>query len=155
MLLCSALSAAAVAQSENDVGLTMDGGILTVIYGQNCGPLACTPFPAGGVTFLDRRTVIAYGAMQSPYMVALGLRGPCLQFPGVGNRLLLQLPAAPLFLGVCDRPLMTGACRQYMGRNSFVLPPSGPAGLAFRMQSVGVGNAGIPAFGPALDLVLR
>src|SRR5688500_15103385 len=38
------------AQTANDVGLQMSGGILTVIYGQMCGAVTCTPLTGGGIT---------------------------------------------------------------------------------------------------------
>lgn len=153
--LSAVAAATACAQSVNDVGLTMDGGILTVIYGQMCGATSCTPFPAGSVHFHDTRTVTHYGAVNSPYIVAIGFPGPCLPFPGIGNNLLLLPPPLTLFVGVAVQPVLTGACRQAGARNTLTTPPSGPIGLVFRLQSLGVGNAGLPAFGPALEATLQ
>lgn len=153
-LLAPLLVTTAAAQSVNDVGLTMDGGILTVIYGQICGPVSCAPFPAGAVHCNDRRTLTHYGAMNTPYVVAIGMPAACWQFPGIANQLLLLPPVTPLAIGVCAQPSPTSVCPQWFARIPLVVPPTGPIGFAFRLQSLGVGNAGIPAFGPALDVTL-
>ena len=63
LALAAALAAAPLqAQHVTDVGLMMDGGMLTVIYGQKCGPFSCQPFQAGTTATNQPYQVYVYGA---------------------------------------------------------------------------------------------
>jgi len=148
--LTALLSPFAVAQTQ-DVGLTMDGGLLTVIYGQDCGPVACTPFFAGPVGVGTTRTVTHYSAPVTLYAVALGFPGTCAQVPGFDNSLLLQSPVV-IGWGLTSAPPFNGLpCQQGLATASFTIPGGAPSGVAFRIQSFGESLSGGFAFGPALE----
>src|SRR5688572_2394952 len=91
LLLCALVARSASAQAI-DVGLTMDGGALTVIYGQDCGPVPCTPFPGGSVGANQQRNLTHYAAPQTLYVIAIGVPAPCTPIPGFDNALLLGGP---------------------------------------------------------------
>jgi hypothetical protein len=146
-------AAAATAQSVPDVGLQLDGGILTVLYGQSCGPVACTPFPGGAVNGGATRNLIHSSAQNTIYAIAIGLPGPCLAFPGVGNALLLD-PATVVTLAVgLTVPAPMAACRQGQARAQLAVPNAVPPGIMFRLQSLGISpSTGTPALGPAIEV---
>ena len=153
-LLAGALLAGnATAQiSFNEIGLTMDGGVLTVLYGQVCGPVTCQPFPGGTVGPGQTRNLTHYGQPVSLYIFALGLPGPCLAVPGFGNVLLLDNPINILDFGVTTTPpFVPTGCNQGMGFTQLSIPLGAPLGFQFRLQSLGVTNSGALAFGPAID----
>lgn len=150
---CSlALSSFAFAQTQ-DVGLTMDGGLLTVIYGQDCGPVGCTPMVAGPVGVGTTRSVTHYSAPQTLYAVAIGFPGSCVQVPGFDNSLLLQSPVVVGWGLTSAPPFVALPCQQGLATASFTIPAGAPAGVAFRIQSLGESLAGGFAFGPALEAV--
>ena len=150
-----ALAAPALAQ-VNDVGLTMTGPTNTSLVGQACGPVTCTPFAAGALPPGAARTVTHHAAPNSLYALAIGLPGPCIQFPGITNDVQLLLPPVTLAVGltVASSPT-TAACRQGQARYQFVLPTGAPSGVVFRLQSLGVSNSGALAFGPAIEATVQ
>lgn len=151
-LLCCALARPALAQAQ-DIGLTMDAGLLTVIYGQDCGPLACTPFVAGPTAAGSTRTVTHLSAPQTLYAVAIGLPGPCLAVPGFDNSLLLSNPIV-VGWGLTSAPPFVGLpCQQGLANAQISIPAGTPAGIVFRVQSFGQSLAGQFAFGPALESI--
>lgn len=154
LLLGAALAAPAVpaAAQATDVGLTMTGGLLTVIYGQACGPVACTPFSGGAMAPGESRVIVHHAARNTPYVLAIGFAGPCTAFPGIENSLLLQLLPATLSVGVASAPSLTSVCPQAQARYQLNLPMTAPTGFSFRLQSLGVSNSGALAFGPAIDV---
>ncbi len=150
--LAAALAAAPAAAQTQDVGLTMDGGVLTVIYGQDCGPVTCTPMFGSVVGAGETRVLTQYSAPQTLYAIAFGLPGACLAVPGFDNRLLLQdiilldvgLTSAPPFV-----PL---PCQQGVASFALTLPDTTPPGIVYRLQSIGVSvQSGAFAFGPAIE----
>ena len=135
-----------------EIGLTMDGGMLTVIYGQSCGPVGCQPFFGGPVGALQPRTLVHYGAPQSIYLVVIGLPGGCLPIPGIDNPLLLTDPVLVIGSGITSAPpFVPLPCNQGIAAETLLLPAGLPAGLAFRIQSLGVGNSGALGFSPAIE----
>jgi hypothetical protein len=152
-LTAFAFATAASAQSVNDIGLQMDGGLLTVIYGQSCGPLACAPFIGGNLNGGGTRNLIHWSAQNTAYAIAIGLPGPCVAFPGIGNSLLLD-PSSIVTLAVgATVPAPTAACRQGQARAQLTLPPVVPPGIVFRLQSLGISpSTGSPALGPAIEV---
>ncbi|MCK5942931.1 MAG: hypothetical protein KAI24_13220 [Planctomycetes bacterium] len=148
--LFSLLSAPAFAQAQ-DIGLTMDGGLLTVVYGQDCGPVGCTPFVAGPVGVGQTRTVMHYSAPQTLYAVAIGFPGPCTQVPGFGNSLLLQSPVVIGWGLTSSPPFVPTTCQQGLASVSFTFPSGTPSGVPFRIQSFGQSLSGGFAFGPTLE----
>lgn len=155
--LCLGLALPAAAQTPNDIGLTMDGGILTVLYGQVCGPVGCQPFPGGSVGQGQSRTLTHYSAPISPYAVLLGLPGSCLPVPGVGNSLLLlPSPVAVLAIGTTSwEPFVPTPCSQGLAIVTLQVPALAPVGLMFRVQSIGWSVGGGLGFGPAIEATIR
>lgn len=151
--LCALACLAPATAQTQDVGLTMDGGLLTVIYGQDCGPVGCTPFVAGPVGVGTTRTVVHYGAPQSLYAVAIGTPGPCLPVPGFDNAVLLQSPIIFDWGLTSAPPFVPTPCQQGLAPASFTIPASVPPGLVFRIQSLGQSNGGAFAFGPTIETV--
>jgi hypothetical protein len=150
LFLSSTLATAAAAQTQ-DVGLYMDGGLLTVLYGQECGPVNCTPFVSGPVGAGETRSLTLFGAPVSFYAVALGFPGACLSIPAFDNVLLLD---SPLILGfglTSTPPFVPTPCQQGLAVETLTIPVGTPPGIVFRVQSLGVSNSGVWAFGPAIE----
>ena len=152
--LLAALAAPAFAQTADDVGLTLDGGMLTVIYGQDCGPVSCQPLFGGNVGMQQSRVLTHYGQAQSLYLVVIGLPGACLQIPGIDNSLLLTDPIIILGAGLTSSPpFVPLPCpNQGIAHETIFLPLGLQPGLIFRAQSLGVsGSTGNLAFSPAIE----
>ena len=146
------LSAGAAAQAE-DVGLYLDGGVLTVVYGQECGPVGCTPFAGGGVAGGESRNLFLYGAPQTLFAVAIGLPGPCVTLPGFDNALLLADPVVFAFGLTSAPPFVPTPCQQGIANATLVLPAGVPAGVTFRVQSLGQSSSGRFAFGLSVEAI--
>lgn len=151
---CLALATAAAHAQATDVGLTMDGGLLTVLYGQICGPVACTPFVGGAVGAGQSRSLVHYGAPQSLYAIAIGLPMPCVAIPGIDNVALLNNPVF-LDAGVTSAPpFVPTPCQQGVPSAGLTIPANAPLGFVFRVQSFGVSNSGQFALGPAIEATI-
>jgi hypothetical protein len=153
-LLGAVLAAPALAQTADDVGLTLDGGMLTVIFGQDCGPVGCAPLFGGNVGIQQSRVLTHYGQAQSLYFIVLGLPGSCLQVPGIDNALLLTDPVIILGAGLTSSPpFVPLPCpNQGIAQETIFLPPGLPPGLVFRAQSLGLSTStGNLAFSPAIE----
>ena len=149
---CALLAAAPLTAQVQDVGLTMDGGVLTVIYGQVCGPVSCTPFVGGNVAGGETRSLIHYSHYTSLYVIAVGNPGPCLNIPGFDNPLLLADPFVLGFGLTSSPPFVPLPCQQGIAGESLSLPVGTPPGIVFRVQSLGVSpSTGNFAFGPAIE----
>lgn len=154
-MFAALLSSAAFAQNAHDVGLHMDGGMLTVLYGQSCGAFTCQPFLAGPVGAGNPHRVHVYGAIAQPYVLAIGLAPnlPCVPLPGFANALLVQAPVT-LQIGLTNSPVLTSVCQQ--GRGSYVLqfPLGTPVGVGFQLQALAVSaTQNMPAFTIAIESV--
>ena len=150
LLSITALAVGLRAQAQ-DIGLTMDAGTLPGVLGQTCGPVSCTPHNGMLVPAGQTRNVEHLGAPSSLYAIALGLPAPCTVVPGIDNVLLLQ---DPIILGwglTSAPPFVPLPCQQGVAGASFFVPAGTPPGLVFRVQSLGVSNAGQLAFGPAIE----
>jgi hypothetical protein len=149
-LLSCALAQSALAQAQ-DIGLTMDGGVLTVIYGQDCGPVACTPFAGGSVAAGESRSLVHFSAPQTLYAIAIGNPAACAAVPGFDNGLLLGNPLV-LGWGLTSAPPFVGLpCQQGMAVEQLTMPAGAPAGIVFRVQSFGQSLSGAFGFGPAIE----
>lgn len=154
VLFALSLGAASLtAQTANDVGLQMSGGILTVIYGQMCGSVTCTPMIGGGISPGETRGVTVWGGGGTPYVLAIGLPGTCFPFPGIANVLLLNAPSV-LSVGTTVNGPSTGACRVGPGRYSLSVPLGVPTGWTFRLQALATTYTSVVAFTPALEVNL-
>ena len=157
LFLTVALAAALPAQGSvlvNDVGLTMDGGMLTVIFGQSCGPFTCTPFFASPVaTGQPSRSVIVYGATNQPFALAIDLvnPGPCIAFPGIANSLILGVQPVTLAFGLIGPGILIGPCNQGRAWYGLSFPSAAPSGVQFQLQALAMSAAqNVPAFTIAL-----
>ena len=139
----------------DDVGLTMDGGMLTVIYGQNCGPFTCTPFFAGPVAAgQPSRTVIVYGAQLQPFVLAIDLvnPAPCVAIPGLANSLILGLQPITLAVGAIGPGILIGPCSQGRAFYGLAFPAGAPPGVQFQLQALAMSaSQNVPAFTIALQ----
>lgn len=152
LLLCATTTFASRAAAQaTDVGLTMDGGMLTVIYGQDCGPVSCTPFVGGNVGVGQSRSLVIYGAPASLYAVALGFPGACVQIPGIENSLLLSNPIILNASITSAPPFVPTPCQQGVASESFTIPATAPTGIVFRVQVFGQSNSGAWALGPTIE----
>lgn len=131
----------------------MDGGLLTAIYGQDCGAVNCTPMFGGNIGGGGTRSLMQYSAPATLYVIAIGLPGPCVTIPGFANPLLLQDPVVLGFGVTSAPPLIPLPCQQGVASESFTLPATVPTGFVFRAQSLGVSpSTGTFAFGPAIEI---
>jgi hypothetical protein len=154
LFLAGALVSSQALAQTTDVGLTMDGGMLTVLYGQACGPVGCQPFPGGAVGQGQTRTLIHYGAPVSLYVIAAGLPAPCAAIPGIDNVLMLANPIVLGFGLTSAPPFVPTPCQQGLAHQQLVIPPTAPIGVTFRLQSLGFGNSGALALGPAIETTI-
>lgn len=148
MLGAALLSVPASAQNVNDAGLMMDGGVLTVIYGQDCGPFSCQPFQAGPTAVGQPYNVYVFGTTQQFFALAADLdtNVSCLSIPGIGNQLLLAQPVTLAF-GTIGPVASIGLCQQGRGQYTLQFPPATPPGVGFILQALVMSQSqGIPAF---------
>jgi hypothetical protein len=152
VLLASALAPAQV----QDVGLRFDAGMLTVILGQDCGPVTCSPLQVGGLLRGSTRILTHFSAPQTPYLLGVSVPGPCVVVPGIANVLLLGPGLEVLAFGLTSSPpFVPTACDQGIDIFAVNVPATLPQGLQVRFQSLGMSVSGVPAFGPALELVVQ
>lgn len=153
-LATASLATFAAAQAQ-DVGLTLDGGVATVIYGQACGPVGCTPFPGGPLAAGQTRILTQYSAPSTLYAVAIGTPGPCVQVPGFENDLLLANPFVIDWGVMPSPPFNPIPCQQTFLSVSLAIPAGAPPGIVVRLQSIGVTQLGRLAFGPAIECTVQ
>ena len=155
-LLAAALLVAATvpAQTASNVGLTMDGGMLTVLYGQSCGAFTCQPFQAGPVGVGNSHQVHVYGAIQQPYVLAIGLTNtaPCITIPGFANSLVLLGPVT-LQVGLTSAPVLTSVCPQARASYTLTFPNGTPIGVGFQLQALATSATQGPAFTISIESV--
>ncbi len=152
------LSASLAAQVQvADVGLTYaPWDMLPVIYGQECGPFACSPLPAGPIAAGSSGSVSVWGAPDS--LFALGIStvasAPCSAVPGLGNALLLDSASVTtLAIGVVPQADPVAVpCAVQRANIRLPVPSTAPSGLRFRLQAVAFGGGtGQLAFTIAID----
>lgn len=158
LFLTATLAATLPAQGSatvNDVGMTMDGGMLPVIFGQSCGPFTCTPLYAGPVAAgQPGRTVIVYGAPNQPFALAIDLANsaPCMPFPGIANSLILGVQPVTLAFGLIGGGILVGPCNQGRAWYGLSFPVGAPSGVQFELQALAMSaSQNVPAFTIALQ----
>lgn len=152
-LSMTAVTCSAVAAQSQDIGLWLDGGMLTVIYGQDCGPVGCAPMFGGTMTGGEARNLTMLSAPQTLYALAIGTPGGCVTVPGFDNAVLLQDIIVLDFGLTSAPPFVPYPCQQGLAGYTLQLPASFPAGIVFRLQSLGVSVAnGVFGFGPAIEV---
>ena len=163
LLACALLVAPLCGQNAfaafNDVGLTMDGGVLPVIYGRYCGPALCVTTQAGPVSRGQPRMVTVYGAPNQPFALAVSLGAPTCTFTVVGgglvgNALMLAQPVT-LSIGVTSSQVPGLPCPLGTGVFTLQLPMSAPVGLQFLLQAVVVSPSYPLAFTGALQTTVQ
>ncbi|MEC7584598.1 MAG: hypothetical protein VYE77_09785 [Planctomycetota bacterium] len=146
--------------SATDIGLTMMSGngpaSAGPVTGQMCGVVPCTPFVAAPRAGGETRAVRHHAPTSSLYALAIGLpSGACVPYPGLGNYLLLMPPIETLALGQLGPLMLVSSCQQGMAFFSLTLPANAPAGITFRLQSVGVSATGEFALSPAIEVTTQ
>lgn len=155
-LAAALLAAPVTAQQVADVGLMMDGGVLTVIYGQSCGPFTCQPFQAGPTGAGQPYNVYIFGAPLQFFALAADFPtgAACLPFPGVGNSLLLLNQPVTLAIGAIGAGSFTSVCQQGRATYQLTFPLGTPPGVQFLLQGVAISaTQNIPAFTVAIASV--
>lgn len=151
-------TAVLTAQTTVDIGLTIDSGALTVMYGQICGPVACQPLPGPTIVAGTTRTLGQNAAPWTPFAIAVGLpMSGCTPVAGIANALLLGPPIIIFAVGVTGPPVPTifGGCPRGVASVSLTVPPGAPSGLVFVLQSVGVDWSGQLGFSDGIAAVLQ
>jgi hypothetical protein len=141
-----------------DVGLTLGlnaAGTTGGQVGQACGIVTCGALPGGTMGPGRAASVLHHAAASTPFALAIGFPGPCFQFPGIANDVMLNLPPVTLAVGVTTSAPSTSVCQQGVGRYVLTLPATAPRGLVFRLQSLGVSGSGALAFGPAIEITVQ
>jgi hypothetical protein len=165
-LLVASLSAQVGSLRVVDVGLTMVPGSPTSpvnFAGQVCGPFSCTPFPGDVLSPSSSlvRTVRVHGEPNSLFVLFLSigpLAQPCQVFPGIGNALIVGVPATTLAFGVTGplQPSTSAACRQGVGTYQLTVPNVAPAAIVFRLQALAMSfSTQAPAFTVAIEATAR
>lgn len=137
----------------DDIGLYLSGPpMLPVLYGQECGPVGCTPFFGSVVAAGETRGLMHFSAPVSVFAIAIGLPGPCTPLPGIDNPLLLG-SFITIEAGVTGTPpFVPLPCQQGIGSGTLSIPVGTPPGIVFRVQSLGVSpSTGNLAIGPAIE----
>lgn len=153
LLAGAAITGTSMAQAT-DIGLTMDGGMLTVLFGQICGPVSCATFPGGSIGVGQSRNLQHYGKPASLYAIAIGLPGPCIAIPGIDNPVLLS---GPVFVdaGLTSAPpFVPTPCQQGVAGYTLAIPANAPTGFVLRIQSFGQSNSGAFALGPTIETTI-
>lgn len=135
------LAAQGTSTPATDVGITLDGGLLTVLYGQNCGAFSCTPLYGGPIAAGQPRQVAVYGDAGQLFVLAAALQpatAPCTNVPGLANALLLQQPVV-LALGVTTA--WPASCPAGRAVCPLVFPPGVPSGVQFTLQGLAASAA--------------
>ncbi len=158
LFLTAAFAATLPAQGSatvNDVGLTMSGGALPVIFGQSCGPFTCTPLYAGPVAAgQPGRSVIVHGAPNQPFALAIDFANsaPCIPFPGIANALTLGAQPVTIAFGVIGSGTLIGPCNQGRAWCGLSFPVGAPSGVQFELQALAMSaSQNVPAFSSALQ----
>ena len=140
-----------------DVGLTVDAGPFPVILGSQCGPVPCSPLQVGGAVRGQARTFLHASAPMTPFVLGIGLPGPCVSFQGIANGLLLDTATLQIVaVGLTSHePTLATPGQQGLAVFVFPVPAGAPVGLTFRVQGLGQSNNGQIGFGPALELVVQ
>jgi len=150
-MLAGALCAGFATAQVQDVALEMISPTSPVIFGQQCGPVTCTPLSGSTVAAGQSRTLVHYGQPVSFYAIALGFPGLCLPIPGFDNVLLLDSPVILGFGVTSTPPFVPLPCQQGFNQETLTLPPGTPPGIVFRVQSLGISVSGPWAFSNAIE----
>ncbi len=152
-------AASLAAQTTSDIGLTIDSGGLTVLYGQICGPVPCQPLPGPTIAAGTTRYVTQNAAAWSPFALALGAppTSGCLQFAGIANGLLLDAPIVLFAVGVTGPPVPVafGLCPRGVATVPLVVPIGAPSGFHFVLQSIGIDWSGQLGFSNGIAAVVQ
>ena len=146
--------------SVTDIGLTMMSGSgpasVGPVTGQMCGVVTCTPFVAPSMSGGETRAVRHHAPTNSLYALAIGLpSGACVPYPGLANYLLLMPPIETLAVGALGPLMLVSSCQQGMAFFQLTVPATAPAGITFRLQSVGVSATGQFALSPAIEVTTQ
>ncbi|MBM4059516.1 MAG: hypothetical protein FJ265_00255 [Planctomycetes bacterium] len=106
---------------------------------------SCTNLPVAAVPG-ETVTVTVWGDVLSPFVLLAAWSGTqCVQFPGVGNGLILDPPVLTVTCGVLTQTTPCLSCPPGLEPLPFVLPAWLPAGTALALQG-GAFGSGQPSF---------
>jgi|RhiMethySRZTD1v2_1073278.scaffolds.fasta_scaffold01888_13 hypothetical protein len=89
----------------------------------------------------DAVTVRIWGDFNSPFVLGVAASATqCLPIPGIGNGLVLDLPASIVFGGLLTNMSPCLSCPPAFGFLTFTVPPTLPVGASVSVQAIGVGN---------------
>lgn len=131
-----AVSAAVLAQTTGP-GLTWSGttGGATGSFMPSCSSLQVSALRGDAVTMR------AWGDPGSPFLIGVAATATqCLPVPGVGNGLVLDLPAFPVVGGLLTQLTPCLSCPPAFEPIGFVVPLSLPLGSSVSFQAIGLGN---------------
>lgn len=141
---------AATAQSAGP-GLTWSGtaGGSTGSFLPSCTSLLVTALRN------DNVTLRVWGDPNSPFVLGVAATATqCLPVPGIGNGLVLDLPAAPVVGGLLTQLTPCLSCPPAFTELAFVVPASLPLGSSVSFQAIGVGNSQL-AFTTAITIQVQ
>lgn len=99
----------------------------------------CTSLAVGAVRG-DPVTLRIWGDLGSLYVLAVASTATsCVPLPGLGNGLVLDLPAFPIVGGVLTQPTPCLACPPAFEPLSLVVPATLPVGATLALQAAGFG----------------
>ncbi|MFY9342772.1 MAG: hypothetical protein WAT39_09800 [Planctomycetota bacterium] len=118
-------------------GLTWTGtsGPSTGSFFPSCQNLPVAAMPG------DTVTLRVWGDPGSLFVVGVAASASqCLPIPGIGNALVLDLPASPVWSGILTQLTPCLACPPGYEALTLLLPPTLPTGTGASLQAVGFGN---------------
>src|SRR5262245_54235548 len=89
----------------------------------------------------DSVTVRTWGDFSSPFVLGIAASATqCLPIPGIGNGLVLDLPASVVFGGLLTNWSPCLSCPPAFEPLTFPVPLGLPVGTSVSVQAIGVGN---------------
>ncbi|MEO6597408.1 MAG: hypothetical protein ABIP94_21910, partial [Planctomycetota bacterium] len=100
----------------------------------------CTSLPVS-TSHNENVSLRISGDMNAPFLLfASGTTMPCLSIPGVGNGLVLGLPADLVAVGILTQVTPCLSCPPGYEAFNFTVPTSLPSGMVISFQAASFGN---------------
>ncbi|MCA8955407.1 MAG: hypothetical protein KDC87_05000 [Planctomycetes bacterium] len=151
--LAACLAQVSVRAQAADVGLvvsTTGARAGTLCATVNCAALPITVLRGGALT------INVYGAINSPYLLALGTPTPsCTPIPGIANQMMLGPPILVFLAGTTLRPNAISVCLIGQDTLSLTVPANGAIGTLHLQGVVQSLRTASPAFTPTLAVTIQ